>query len=78
MDARPGIAHCYKDIFVVLLRADQQLSRLSLNRAHGLDRVQDQIQHDLLQLNAIAVPMGNNASESRVWTETRFFRIADR
>ena len=55
MDARPGIAHCHKDTCVVLLGADQQVSRLCLNQAHGFDRVQEQVQDHLLQLNAIAV-----------------------
>jgi hypothetical protein len=55
MDARPGIAHCHKDTCVVLLGADQQLSRRCLNRAHCFDRVQEQVQDHLLQLNAIAV-----------------------
>jgi hypothetical protein len=36
-----------------LLSADHQLSRPRLDRAHGFDRVQDQVQHDLLHLNAI-------------------------
>ena len=55
IDARPGIAHCHKDACAVLLGADQQLSRLCLNRAHCFDRVQDQVQDDLLQLNTIPV-----------------------
>src|SRR6201991_4793567 len=35
MDARPGIVHRHKDTCVVLLGADQQVSRRCLNRAHG-------------------------------------------
>jgi hypothetical protein len=54
-DARPGILHCHNDTCVVLLGADQQLSRRCLNRAHCFDRVQEQVQDHLLQLNAIAV-----------------------
>ena len=38
-----------------LLGADQQLSRPLVDRAHCLDRVQDQVQDDLLQLNTIAL-----------------------
>src|SRR6516162_5778588 len=53
--ARPGIAHCHEDARVVLLGADQQLSWLRLNRAHCLNRVQSQVQDDLLQLNAVAM-----------------------
>jgi hypothetical protein len=55
IDAGPGMAHCHKDACVVLLGADQQLSRPCLTRAHYLDRVQEQVQDHLLQLNAIAV-----------------------
>ena len=55
IDAWPGIAHCHKDTCVVLLGADQQLSCPFLCRAHCFDRVQEQVQDHLLQLNAIAV-----------------------
>ena len=55
IDARPGIVHRHNDTCVVLLGANQQLSRLCLNRAHRFDRVQEQVQDHLLQLNAIAV-----------------------
>ena len=44
---------------MVLLGADQQLSCPRLNRAHRFNRVQDQVQDDLLQLNTIALN-GNN------------------
>ena len=71
IEARSGIAHCHKDASVVLLGADQQLSPFCPNRAHCFDRVQEQVQDHLLQLNAIAVN-GTNPSESRVWTETPF------
>jgi hypothetical protein len=54
-DARPGIVQCDKDTCVVLPRADQQLSRRCLNRAHCFERVQEQIQDHLLQLNATTV-----------------------
>ena len=40
---------------MVLLGADQQLSWPRLNRAHRFDRVQYQVQDDLLQLNTIAL-----------------------
>src|SRR5712691_1919100 len=53
-NARPGIAHCHENATGLgLLGADQQLSGPRLNRAHGFDRVQDQVQDDLLQLNTI-------------------------
>ena len=53
--ARPGIAHCHKDASAVLFGADQQLSYLCLTRAHCFERVQEQVQNHLLQLNSIAV-----------------------
>src|SRR6516162_9897114 len=53
--ARPGIAHGHENAGVILLGADQQLSWLRLNRAHCLNRVQSQVQDDLLQLNAVAM-----------------------
>src|SRR5712691_3633351 len=55
-NARPGIAHCHENATGLgLLGADQQLSWPRLDRAHGFDRVQDQVQHDLLQLNTISL-----------------------
>jgi hypothetical protein len=54
IDARPGIANHDEDaIRLRFLGADQQLSRPRLDRGHCLDRVQHQVQNDLLQLNAI-------------------------
>ena len=53
IDARPAIVHCYEDARVFLLGADQQLSCSRLDRAHCFNRVEDQVQDDLLQLNAI-------------------------
>jgi hypothetical protein len=55
IEARPGIADRHKDAFVVLFGADQQLSCPRLTRAHCFDRVQEQVQDHLLQLNAVAV-----------------------
>ena len=52
IDARPGIAHGHKNPLLVLLRADQQLS-WPLNRSHCFDRIQHQVQDDLLQWNTI-------------------------
>src|SRR5215472_1966095 len=43
IDARSGIAHCHEDARVVLRGADQQLSWPRLDRAHGFNRVQDQV-----------------------------------
>jgi hypothetical protein len=54
INARPGIAHGHENATGPgLLGADQQLPWLRHDRAHGFDRVQDQVQHDLLQLNTI-------------------------
>ena len=56
INARPGIAHRDADaICPALLGADRQLSCPCLDRAHCLDRIQDQVQDDLLQLNTIAL-----------------------
>ena len=38
-----------------LLGADRQFPWPRLDRAHSFDRVQDQVQHDLLQLNTISL-----------------------
>ena len=55
-NARPGIAHRDEDaICPALLGADQQLSHSLVDRAHCFDRVQDQVQDDLLQLNTITL-----------------------
>src|SRR5216684_5562578 len=54
INARPGISHGHENATGLgLLGADQQLAWPRLDRAHGFDRVQDQVQDDLLQLNAI-------------------------
>src|SRR6267154_3037877 len=53
IDARPRIAHGHENVCAVLLCADQQLSCYRLDRAHCFNRVEDQVQQDLLQLNAI-------------------------
>ena len=53
INARPGIAHGHEGTRLVLLGADQQLSCSLFNRAHCFSRVENQIQQDLLQLNAI-------------------------
>ena len=77
INARPGIAHRDEDaICLVLLGADRQLSRPRLDRAHCFDRVQDQVQDDLLQLNTIALQRETIRSARRVWTETPFLVIA--
>src|SRR5262245_47670291 len=55
IDARPGIAHGHEDAGLVLLGADRQLSCPRRSRAHGFNRVQDEVQDHLLQLNAIAM-----------------------
>src|SRR6516165_12222080 len=48
INARSGIAHCDEDACLILLCADQKLSRPLLNRAHCFSRIQDEVQHDLL------------------------------
>jgi hypothetical protein len=54
INARTGIAHRHENATGRgLLGADRQLSWPRLDRVHGFDRVQDQVQHHLLQLNTI-------------------------
>ena len=54
IDARPGIAHCHENAFRLgSIGADRQLSCLSVNSVHCLDRVEDQVQQDLLQLDTV-------------------------
>ena len=56
IDAWPRIAHRDEDaICPALLGADQQLTRPLVDRAHRFGRVQDQVQKDLLQLNAVSL-----------------------
>src|SRR5262249_43751558 len=52
---RPGRALCRGGVCVVLLGADQPLPPPRLNRAHCFNGVQDQVQDDLLHLNAVAM-----------------------
>jgi len=59
INARPGIAHHNKDAIAPgVFGTDQQLTRAFIDRAHGFGRVQDQVQKDLLQLNAITLHRG--------------------
>src|ERR1700733_9930709 len=54
INAGPGISYRYDHTpRLGLLGADRQLSWTPLNQVHRFDRIQDQIQDDLLQLNAI-------------------------
>ena len=53
INTRPGIAHGHQGARLVLLGADQQLSYPHLYRAHCFSRIQNEVQQDLLQLNAI-------------------------
>src|SRR6516164_391462 len=53
IDAWPGIADGHEGAWLVLLGADRQLSCPLLYRAHCFSRVENQVQQDLLQLNAI-------------------------
>src|ERR1700722_15387669 len=54
INPRPRIAHGDESILLPLLGADQQLS-WPIDRAHCFDRVQDQVQDHLLQLNTISL-----------------------
>src|ERR1700724_1722496 len=65
-DAGPRVA--YRDeqpLRRARFGADHQLARVLIDAGHGLDRVHDQIQHDLLQLNSISV------NRRQLWREPR-------
>ena len=54
INARSGIAHCDKDATCpTWFGADQQLSSSRLDGSHRFDRVQNQVEQDLLHLNTI-------------------------
>src|SRR5215470_7737858 len=55
VDAWPSIAYCYENTSVVVFRADQQLSCRQLSEPHCFDGIEDKVEDDLLQLNAISV-----------------------
>jgi hypothetical protein len=55
-DARPRVA--YRDeqaLRRAQFRADHQFASVVIGAGHGLYRVHDQIEHDLLQLNSISL-----------------------
>src|SRR5215813_10201315 len=60
LNAWPGIANGHEDAGLVLLRADHQLSCPRHYRAHCFSGIQNEVQQDLLQLNAISL----NAKQS--------------
>jgi hypothetical protein len=67
IDPWPGIAHRDEDaISVGLLGTDQQLSRLRLDRAHGFDCIQHQVQQNLLQLYTIPVHGNQSLRKARL------------
>jgi len=55
VDARSGVAHLNPDrVCTLLCGADDELAVAIIDRAHRLDRVDDEIEDDLLNLDAIA------------------------
>src|SRR6266480_3278848 len=53
-NAGPRIAYFHEDAICLVLRgADRQLSSPRFDRAHCFDRVQDQVEYDLLHLHTI-------------------------
>ena len=58
INAGSGITHDDEDAALVLLGANQQLSNPSLNCTHRFDRVENEVQDDLLQLHTITMNMG--------------------
>ena len=56
IDTRASVAHCYGEASCLgLLRADRRFSWPFLNRPHCFDRIQNQVQDDLLQMNTISL-----------------------
>src|SRR6516165_2599352 len=53
INAWAGIAYGHEGVCLALLGADHQLSCSNLGCAHCFSRIQNQVQQDLLQLNAI-------------------------
>src|SRR5689334_8769660 len=54
IDSRSVITHCDSNTVVIETSGrDQQCSLSIFNAEHRLDRIDDQIQHNLLQLNAV-------------------------
>src|SRR5215471_16343753 len=54
INAWPGIADGHENARLVLLGADHKLTCPHVGGAHCFSRVQNEVQQDLLQLNAIA------------------------
>jgi hypothetical protein len=78
IDTRPGIAHCHEDaICLALFGANRQRAWPLLGGAHCFDRIQNQVQDDLLQLNTVP-PTESAPSVRWVSTETPFFAISVR
>src|SRR5215813_2535008 len=55
INSGPGIAHGHEDACPVLLGADHQVPCPRLYRAHCFSSIQNEVQQDLLQLNAISL-----------------------
>src|SRR5215831_17117489 len=51
----PGIAHGHEDACLILLGADHKVPCPRLYRAHCFSSIQNEVQQDLLQLNAISL-----------------------
>ena len=57
IDAGSRIVNCDEDVCGPLLGDDRQHSLPLFDRPHCFDRVQDQVQDDLLQLNTVRLNM---------------------
>jgi hypothetical protein len=67
-DARPLVA--YRDeqaLRRAQFRADHQFASVVIGAGHGLYRVHDQIQHDLLQLNSISLNQWQPLRQPRLY-----------
>src|SRR6516165_2164421 len=73
INARAGIAHGHEDACLALLGANQQLPCPRLYRLHCFSRIQDEIQQDLLQLDAI--PVNRKQSISKLFMDRNAFPV---
>src|ERR1700730_19098748 len=79
INARSRVAHCHEDaIFVRSLRADRQFSWPFLNRSHCFDRIQDQVQDDLLQLNTIPLNRKHSLRKGSLYRDSILADCASR
>ena len=75
IDAWPRITHRHENACAVLLRASLINTSRGSASTEPIATAAFQVQDDLLQLNAIAVEMGNNPSERRALDRDAIFDL---